>query len=145
MILKAVPEKKTGVIVIAKDVKMYSFFHEKEWRIPHGLGTKVLVQTYTEDNGQIFGDVTQTEDEVTITFGNTPMSGCAVIVKPKLVQKFYNSRVWDLTYNDAGEACVYVDVDGSGEIKGVVTSKPGHVTVEFSHPVSGDLLLTWRN
>lgn len=70
---------KTGTLILRKPTMVVEFTDSDEWVFEHGLGRFVAVQMYTEGYDQLFGDVSQDGERVTVQFSR-PRTGYLLVI-----------------------------------------------------------------
>ena len=131
---------KNGKLVVVKTPYIYEFVDESTWIITHNLGQMVAVQCYTDDVGQITGDFIQSADTCVISF-SSPKSGYAVVVVPTLAIEFTDQTDWVVNTGLGRYVAVQTFDETGDQMFGSISQDGTTVTVSFSTPKSGYMLI----
>lgn len=130
----------SGTMLVTSSAQYYEFGNTATWVIPHSLGKYVLVQSFTDVEGNIIGDISQDGNSVVCMF-NQPLSGFIAMVVPENDAIYFeNQSVWAFTHNKGRYVQVQTYDETGNHITGDVQCTDTTVTITFNDAKSGYLV-----
>ena len=131
---------KNGTMVVVKTPYIFEFDDVDTWIISHNLGRLVAVQCFSDDEGQITGDLIQNANSAVMSFSGKK-TGYAVVAVPNLVVEFTNQSDWTVEHGLNRFIAVQTFDTAGDQMFGNIEQDGNSVTVSFSSAKSGYLLI----
>ena len=131
---------KSGRLVVVKTPYIFEFNDADTWIISHNLGRLVAVQCFSDTDGQITGDLIQNANSAVVSFSEKK-TGYAVVAVPNLIVEFTNQTDWTVEHGLNRFVAVQTFDTAGDQMFGNIEQDGNSVTVSFSNPKSGYMLI----